>query len=301
MYTITKQQEKENNFKRNMYFFKSARESFEYLLKNLFQDKVILIPAYIGYSSKEGSGIFDPIKNSNIKYKFYKLSLNLSIKKRTLYKLIDTNPNGVLLLVHYFGFQDNDIQEIKKYAKKRGVIIIEDCAHSFFQFFTNSQTNSDYYIFSLHKMFPFKKGGLLLSKKELTIDTNIVYNPFEYDIHAIANTRRKNYNYLVKKLEELPKITILHKKLHKTVPQTLPIVVKSEELRDKLYFKMNKKGFGAVSLYHELISQVDQKKFQNESYLSKHILNLPIHQDAKKRELDKMVTKIKKLMELEYE
>lgn len=279
-----------------MYFFRSARESFEYLLKNLFQNKTILIPAYIGYSSKEGSGIFDPIKSSDIKYKFYKLSLNLSIKKKYLYRLIDTNPNCVLLLVHYFGFQDNDIKRIKRYAKKRGVIIIEDCAHSFFQFFTNSQTNSDYYIFSLHKMFPLKNGGLLISKKELTIQTDIDYNLFEYDINSIAKRRKKNYKYLVKKLLLVPEITLLHKKLQKTVPQTLPILVKNEILRDKLYFKINKQGFGVVSLYHELISEINQEKYKNESYISKHILNLPIHQDTNKKKIDKMVAKIKKLV-----
>ena len=61
-YFIEKQQKNIKNLKMNMYFFNSARESFEYILTNALKNKTILIPAYIGYSSKEGSGIFDPIK-----------------------------------------------------------------------------------------------------------------------------------------------------------------------------------------------------------------------------------------------
>ena len=84
-------------------------------------DKSILIPAYIGYSSNEGSGIFDPIQNSKINYKFYKFTSDLNIDTEYLYKLIETNPNSVLLHVNYFGFRDKAIEEIKKYAKVKPI------------------------------------------------------------------------------------------------------------------------------------------------------------------------------------
>lgn len=296
MCTITKQQEKIDNFKINMYFFNSARESFEYILTKKLISKTILIPAYIGYSSREGSGIFDPIKNSKIKYKFYKFTPNLEIDTKYLYKQIDKNKNCVLLLVHYFGFQDKEIRKIKKYAKSKNVIVIEDCAHSFFSFFNNVHVDSDYYIFSLHKMLPYNKGGLLVSKKDLSIKTNTDYNPFEYNINKIAKKRIENYDYLLEKLLKLDNIKVLRKILKNDIPQTLPILIESEKIRDKLYFGLNKNNFGAVSLYHELIKDIKVNKFKNEFFISKHILNLPIHQDAGFNEIDKMFILLKKLL-----
>ncbi|MCX6050951.1 MAG: DegT/DnrJ/EryC1/StrS family aminotransferase [Campylobacterales bacterium] len=289
MYIIEKKQTKIDNFKMNTYYFSSARDSFEYILKEKLKEKKILIPAYIGFSTNEGSGIFDPIKKSGIAYEFYKLSKNLEIEKESLFKLIDANPNNILLLVHYFGFLDSNIGEIKEYAKKKNMVIIEDCAHAFFTFFQKPIVDSDYYLFSLHKMFPHANGGMLISKKPLNIKESFSVNPFEYNFYEISNARVQNYNYLKDKLKVFDKITLLKPLLKDEIPQTLPILLPSEKLRDHLYFKLNALGFGAVSLYHELIQEVTSLEYENEFYLSHHILNLPVHQDIVFEDLDKMV------------
>ena len=289
MYTIEKQQTKIDNFKINNYYFKRARDSFEYILTNILHDKKILIPAYIGYSSNEGSGIFDPIKNSDVNYEFYKLQKDLNIDKNFLFKLMDANENSVLLLVHYFGFMDINIEDIKSYAKRKNIKIVEDCAHSFFTFFKAPLVDSEYYIFSLHKMFSYTQGGMLISKDTLNLKDSYTVDPFEYNLFAITNKRVQNYEYLVAKLELLTDIKILRPTLNNNVPQTLPVLVQSEEIRDNLYFKLNEFGFGVVSLYHELIKEVNLEIFQSENHLSKHILNFPIHQDISLDELDKMV------------
>ena len=80
---IEKKQQKVNNFKLNSYYFKRARDSFEYILKNFLFDKKVLIPAYIGYSSNEGSGIFDPIKNSGIRKGFKNMFFYLNRHDRS--------------------------------------------------------------------------------------------------------------------------------------------------------------------------------------------------------------------------
>jgi len=289
---IKKQQSKLDNFKLNSYYFNSAREGFEYILTSQLKGKKILIPAYIGYSSNEGSGIFDPIKNSKIEYKFYKLTKNLNIDKNNLFKLIDKNENNILLLVHYFGFLDEDIAKIKDYAKQKNMIIIEDSAHSFFTFFKKPIINSDYYIFSLHKMFPHAKGGMCISKKALNIKNNFEINPFEYNFYEISNKRVQNYNYLSKKLQNFKDIKILRPILKENIPQTLPVIMPNEDIRDKFYFKLNELGFGVVSLYHELIKEVDEKNHEDEFYLSRHILNFPIHQDVTFEDIERMIESI---------
>lgn len=288
MYIIEKKQTKIDNFKMNICYFGSARDSFEYILKNL-NDKKILIPAYIGFSTNEGSGIFDPIKNSKTEYEFYKLSKNMEIEKKYLFELMDKNPNNILLLVHYFGFMDDGVEEIREYAKKRGMIIVEDCAHSFFTFFKKPVIESDFYLFSLHKMFPYTKGGMLISKENLKIEDSFKVNPFEYNMYEISQKRVQNYNYLKEKLESFDNITLLRPALKETVPQTLPVLVPSEAKRDYLYFKLNELGFGAVSLYHELIKEVAKTEHEDEFYLSRHVLNLPVHQDISFQDIDKMV------------
>ncbi|MFA6196763.1 MAG: DegT/DnrJ/EryC1/StrS family aminotransferase [Sulfurimonas sp.] len=289
MYIIEKKQTKIDNFKMNTYYFSSARDSFEYILKEKLKEKKILIPAYIGFSTNEGSGIFDPIKKSGVAYEFYKLSKNLEIEKEYLFKLIDANPNNILLLVHYFGFLDSNIEEIKAYAKKKNMVIIEDCAHAFFTFFKKPIIDSDYYLFSLHKMFPHANGGMLISKNPINVQESLSINPFEYNLYEISNRRVQNYNYLKDKLKVFDKVTLLKPLLKDAIPQTLPIVLPSEKLRDHLYFKLNALGFGVVSLYHELIGEVTLEEHENEFYLSQHILNLPVHQDISFEDIDKMV------------
>lgn len=288
MYIIEKKQTKVNNFKMNICYFNSARDSFEYILKNLNKKK-ILIPAYIGFSTNEGSGIFDPIKNSKIEYEFYKLSKNMEIEKKHLFELIDKNPNNILLLVHYFGFMDEEAEEIREYARKRGMIIVEDCAHAFFTFFKKPVVESDYYLFSLHKMFPYTKGGMLISKSNLNINDSFIVNPFEYNLYEISYKRIQNYNYLKSKLEIFNNITLLRPALKEAVPQTLPILLPSEAKRDYLYFKLNELGFGVVSLYHELIKEVVETEHEDEFYLSRNVLNLPVHQDISFEDIDKMI------------
>ena len=43
---------------------------------------------------------------------------------------------------------------------------------------------------------------------------------------------------------------------------------------------MNENGFGVVSLYHTLIEPLHKPEFCETLWLSKHILNLPVHQDV---------------------
>ena len=296
MYIINKKPKDINNFKYNSYYFKRARDAFAFILNLHFKNRKILIPAYIGYSEKEGSGVFDPIKQVGIDYKFYRLKKNLEINKEFLIELMGKNPESVLLLIHYFGFKDKNINEIKKYALANKIMIIEDFAHAFFTFYLNPIIDFDYAFFSLHKMFPFNSGGLLISKNILNYKKNYYYNPFDYNIHEIIQKRISNYDFLYKQIIEISNIQILRKSIFNQIPQTFPILLPSKDIRNYSYFHLNECGFGVVSLYHTLIKEIP-KNYITERYISDRILNLPIHQDARSKNLKKLANEIKSILE----
>jgi dTDP-4-amino-4,6-dideoxygalactose transaminase len=298
-YIISKKQNIESNFKKNLSFFNSARAGLIEILKLENRCcKKILLPSYIGFSTNEGSGIFDPIREIEVDYEFYRYNNNLEIDVNYLLKKIETSEPCMILFVHYFGFKDKHFDQLKKYAKSKKFIIIEDYAHAYFTFYNKPDFDSDYIIFSLHKMFPFKEGGILYSKDNIFTSANYNdHNLMAYDIYGISERRKQNFLYIVPKIVRLKKydVKILRRYLIKNIPQTFPILLKSREVRDYLYFELNKRGIGVVSLYHELIKEIP-KEFEAEHSISDTILNLPIHQDISYKELDYMVENIEELL-----
>lgn len=289
------------NFKLNFYQFNAAREALAEIINILGADKKILIPAFIGYSVREGSGIFDPIRKSGINYEFYKMDDQLNIDVPLLSEKIKKNPGSIVLLVHYWGFVDPACAEIKHVAVQNECAIVEDFAHGLFTFFKNPIVDFDYGFFSLHKMFPYEDGGVLISKKSLHHLNAYNSGFFEYNLLAIAKVRVENYLYLLDQLKRIAssKVTLLRKFLGDSVPQTFPILLNDNSMKDFLYFKMNEAGFGVVSLYHQLISEVDES-FSSERDISSRILNLPIHQDVTFEAIDAMVNFLRSACE-EYE
>ena len=78
---ISKAPESIDNYYHQIIYHDNARNAFEDILLNLMehQESTILLPAFIGYSPKEGSGIFDPILHTGIQYKFYAMTKELFI------------------------------------------------------------------------------------------------------------------------------------------------------------------------------------------------------------------------------
>lgn len=294
---IEKKQKDLNRCVFNWSYFHSARDGlYRTLQDEELKGKKILLPAYIGYSSREGSGVFDPIRNTKMKYLFYNLDTGLNINLKGLKGKINDNQNNILLIIHYFGFKDKYLEEIKEYAKQRHMIIVEDFAQAFFTFWLNPVIDFDYAIFSIHKLFPEDSGGMVLGKKEIkhSINGNSRYDLFRYNIKEIIQRRIENYKYILdkfKKQASLYRITVLKDKLSRTVPQTFPILLHDRGIRDYLYFQMNREGYGVVSLYHTLIDKIDAS-FRVEHGISSRILNLPVHQDAEREDLGRMMERM---------
>lgn len=306
MVIIHKTAVNKENYKICDYYYNSAREGMFDLLHKMSNDnlvKTIFLPGYIGWSPKEGSGIFDPInKLKNVSVVYYPIHGNLSIDYKSLFKKIDklNNRQFAVLIVNYFGFIDINIEKIYLKIKERKGWIIEDNAHGFFTHLYKSHSPADAIIFSLHKMFPFEEGGSLrilndnLKKYKFNGKESyeITEDPFKYDLLNISITRRSNYEK-IDKLVKQRKYSSLFKPLKDNlsdniIPQTYPVIIMVGN-RDKIFELMNESGYGVVSLYHTLIEPLRNKEHAAAVGLSKKILNLPVHQDVDTNKYEEML------------
>ncbi|WHY33858.1 aminotransferase class V-fold PLP-dependent enzyme [Cytobacillus firmus] len=296
------------------YYYDSAREGMFDLLNSMKNDNLIdtlFLPGYIGWSPREGSGIFDPINRlEGLSVQYYKMTPDLNIDLNDLSQRIEDigKSKFAVLAVNYFGFIDLRIKEVADTVKKKSGLLIEDNAHGFFTYQYTEENHSDATFFSLHKMFPFKNGGSLIVKnsklKSLKYSgksmTDVEYNPWKYDVKYIAKLRKENYEVLDNIIhnEEVSEYFTPLKDclLPGNIPQTYPVCIKKGN-RDKIYELMNEAGFGVVSLYHTLIEPLRNSEYQTSIELSKCIMNLPVHQDVNKDKYKDMIKLLVKYCE----
>lgn len=277
------------NHQLNIGYYDRARDALVAVLDILAikPGDEVLLPAYIGWSAREGSGVFDPIAQKAICPVFYRLNDGLQIEVADTVKKMHAQNAKALLIIHYFGFVDPGCKILVKEAKKLGIPVIEDAAHAMLTHFIGGSCGryGDYTIYSLHKMLPLESGGMLLANGNNplpeTAGKECQYgNPFHYDLRAIAKQRVKNFNLIADMIGKgTPSIRPLHIKLPGgTIPQTYPILLPWSN-RDDVYQDMNNLGWGVVSLYHTMIGAIAPKQFDSTYTVSGQILNLPIHQD----------------------
>lgn len=295
---ITKVAKNTGLYKRDMYFYKRARDAFKDIIVNLKLEKnqCIALPAYIGWSPIEGSGVFDPVRETGVKYIFYKVDKNLNIDIDDYKRIIDENEVKLSIIIHYFGFVDSNYKEFIEISKEKSIFILEDEAHAMYSDLIGgiSGRMGDACIFSLHKMLPLNEGGaVVLNNKNISIcDGNQNGNIYNFDLSQIAVKRIENFNYINSKIEELNQDVkkLRHFIKEGEVPQTYPVLIENVS-RNELYKLLNELGFGVVSLYHTMIEEL--KEFEDTNYLSEKILNLPIHQDVDIEDIDKLIEAMK--------
>lgn len=286
--------------RRTLSFFSNARSAFKFYLKSLRIGPrgVILLPAYIGWSPKEGSGVFDPVRELGLRYEFYPLDNRLCVDFKALERILASGNVKLLVLIHYFGYVDPNYERIVRLCNRYGVKVLEDEAHSFYTDWVGGITGrlGDAAIFSVHKMLPFKSGGMLSlnnSRSGHIKGGSAPVSPsdvFSYDLAEIARRRRMNAETLASELgkhsgEVLPLRPNL---LPGVVPQTYPVLI-CNVCRDTVYEYMNSAGYGVVSLYHTMIEQITKDKFPAAHHVSRQILNLPVHQDLDPSKIRPMV------------
>ena len=303
---ISKTAIKKDNYKKDTIFYKSARNGFSEILKFLkdkYKDFTLILPGYIGYSPREGSGIYDPIIENDVKHRFYPVNENIDVDVEKYEELINNIKNKVVvLLVHYFGYIDSNIKELVRIAKDKDAFIIEDCAHALYTDYIDGSCGdfSDVSIYSLHKMLPYEDGGMVRINNSKAIQlntTNYHYNILEYDLRNIAEKRKNNAEVIEKELLQCKGIKVLRpiQKFKKQTPQTYPIIIKNKD-KNQMYHELNNKGFGVVSLYHTMIQTLQTDEYKTVNEISNKILNLPVHQDANKEQILEMCREIKEIL-----
>lgn len=82
-----------------------------------------------------------------------------------------TKKTKAIYAIHEWGFPVQNIEELREYATKKGVVLIEDCAHSITTSINGKRigTFGDYTIYSFSKVFSVQYGGMLLG---MNVDDN---------------------------------------------------------------------------------------------------------------------------------
>lgn len=111
----------------------------------------------------------------------------------------------VVYVIHNFGFSHPKLLELRKLCDDKGLILIEDCAFAFDSYIEDIRLGSlgDFSLYSLPKIFPISRGGILSFNKKFDIknkpiDSEIVKLTERWipKLENIKNHRQENYNFL---------------------------------------------------------------------------------------------------------
>ena len=310
MWQIEKRAVNGVGFHRSFFSYNRARDAFRAFLQiaGVTKQMGVLLPAYIGQSPKEGSGVFDPIREINASYSFYRVDRKLNIDIEHLKKQLYEFRPRVVLLIHYFGYPDIKYREVAAIVRNSGAFMVEDEAHAMLSDLVGGVCGREGVasLFSLHKLLPVQSGGILvLNASDMDFKKKLLlgecrkeeFGFYAYDLASIARVRLSNAKLLIEALKPLSaKLDLLRPKLPPgIVPQTLPVIIKNAP-RNEVYKLMNEAGFGVVSLYHTMISELPIDLFSDSYLIAERILNLPVHQDTSKEPIAKMVAFLENIL-----
>ncbi|SDQ16337.1 DegT/DnrJ/EryC1/StrS aminotransferase family protein [Paraburkholderia fungorum] len=271
----------------------SARAAMIHILaaKKRLDPRGILLPAYIGLSKIEGSGVFDPIRTTGIPHAFYRVDTRLRPDVDALEAQLKTGQYQLVFLIHYFGVPQVDVERFTALCHRYGVQIIEDCAHTLLGGLGGKRlgTYGDYAIFSVHKSIAAEDGGFFLDNRgELAdvlldaascISARTLATLASTDVLAASEQRLRNYERVAGWVRDLPGVELLFERIPEhAVPLNCPVIVLDGK-REALYFALIEAGVLPTALYHTLIPEISHTQFADSAYVSSNILNLPTHPD----------------------
>lgn len=263
-----------------------------------------MLPAYIGVTDREGSGVFDPVQETRTPHDFYYVDRKLGAVPEDLYSRIRSGNYRALLIIHYFGFCQNDMEKIAHLCKENQVVLIEDCAHTMFSVTDRGELGrfGDFCFYSLHKFLAVKDGGCLMinnSNYLHLLDSLPTAKPSletlemvaKVDLQAIREKRRTNYLQLLGLIGEVKGIKCMYPTLPDGIaPHNFPVMVKGNQ-RESLYFKLTERDIPVIALYYRMIDPIIEGPFPDAQFVSAHILNFPIHQDIQSSDIG-YITKV---------
>jgi len=147
---------------KDLIFFELGREALinGVLEMGLTQGDTIIVPAYMCGSS------LIPLQDHGFNLVYIDIKEDFGVDLQVLKDLISEHNVGAVLVVHYFGL-NQDTQELVELCRTQRVKLIEDCSHSFL---SNNHDlsigrNCDMTIYSMRKTLPVYEGGALWLRK----------------------------------------------------------------------------------------------------------------------------------------
>lgn len=141
--------------------FFSARYGIYQLFRMLRfqQDEIVLVPDY-----HHGNEV-RAIRAAGASIRFYRIGRNLEPDLDQLEQLCSPNTRA-LYVIHFLGWPQ-PMEELAALCKKRGMLLIEDCALSLLSESNGTPLGKfgDYAIYCLYKTLPVPNGGLLVQNR----------------------------------------------------------------------------------------------------------------------------------------
>lgn len=122
-------------------------------------DKVLL-PAFHCRSMVDGA------TSTGAGTDFYRIKADLSVNMDDIETRCGPETR-LILIAHYFGFPQPESGRIRELCNRRGIILLEDCAHAWFGYRDGRPIGSDgdYAVGSARKFFPLHDGGFIVSAR----------------------------------------------------------------------------------------------------------------------------------------
>lgn len=307
---------------RNFVSVSSGTNAIYLIFKSLKLKKKdeVIVPCLSWLSS------FTSIKMAGCKVIGSDIDENLHLDFNDLKKRVNKNTKAVLFV--HFGGLCKDLREIKKFLKKKKIILVEDCAQSFGTKINNIYSGSfgDYSAFSMNPMKVFgclgEAGGIGFKQNKFIDDFKLLRYAGIYkkefckvaelnhkvdNIHCHALKKNlKNLNKIIKK--RISNANLYNKYLTKKIVK--PIYTKTfqhnyynytirTKNRTKLISYLKKNKIETKINHKHLISDFPPfkkenklKSFKNAKIIVKEILSLPIDENLSKKEIFYVIKKI---------
>ncbi len=290
---ITKSAENRSQSAEPLLFTKNARTAWGHAIGAAMAAGArpqVLLPAYIGFTEREGSGVLDPVEGQQAPFRFYRVDQSLRVDMAALEAALEEGTIGVVLVIHYFGLCRNDMPAIAALCRRHGAWLIEDCAHAF-QLGLAAPVlgcHGDASFYSLHKYLASESGGALrvnnpaLAPAPLAAEQRIALDALEQyartDFGAVSAIRCRNFALYQEQLPAHPGLVPMYTLAAGEIPQSYPVLVK-DGLREKLYFHLIERAIPVTALYYRMVAQITPHEYPLSHQLAGEILNLPLHQD----------------------
>lgn len=343
------------HMRQNGLIYSSGRVALRAALRfaGIEKGEMVSIPAYICDVVPES------LRRAGYEVFYYEMRRDLRISRAELAEEIPERTRA-LLVVHYFGFPQENIARIAAFAASRRIMLVEDCAHALPDGHAGAGMGRVGHaaIFSLWKSLPVPDGGVLVMKDasalkkasppvkgpsgvpslvRLSIShlAEVVGVPPEkaiklwgelsgrdrqhregtgieagaalsrgptwatrllfphLNLERVFDRRRRNYRLFLSNVGELREAAFREDLVEGACPWATPLLVNN---RDFLLTALGRLGI-AASPWPRLPVEVNEKDHPEATFLAKHVLLLPVHQNIPARVMSTMATVVRRTLQ----